>query len=231
MNMKTIYKDWLYYLMAILFIAGWGVFCTFLPERISWINTAPLFVYSSGCMALGLVTVRWLKRKNDSLTMYDPEMGLYSERFFFNALGLEYNRSNRHELPLSLIVFSFETLQETADQLGKTVEEVQKLFIETVSGTIRNSDIFSTLEEDKFSILLPSTDVDGARVAAARLRMAIASELKKQRLGQRTSMPFGICGTSPNVKTSQDLLDGSIKAYDAALNSPRNKIVTCDDGW
>jgi len=231
MNMKTIYEDWLYYLVAILFIAGWGVFCTFLPERISWINTAPLFAYSSGCMALALVTVRWLKRKNDSLTMYDPEMGLYSERFFFNALGLEYNRSNRHELPLSLIVFSFETLRETADQLGKTVEEVQKLFIETVAETIRNSDIFSTLEEDKFSILLPSTDVDGAKVAAARLKRAIASELKKQRLGQRTSMPFGICGTSPNVKTSQDLLDGSIKAYDAALNSPRNKIVTCDDGW
>jgi diguanylate cyclase (GGDEF)-like protein len=231
MNMKAFYENRLYYLVATLFIAGWGFFCTFLPEGTSWINTAPLFVYSSGCIALALVTVRWLKRKNDSLTMYDPEMGLYSERFFFYALGLEYNRSNRHELPLSLIVFSFETIQETADQLGKTVEEVQKLFIETVSETIRNSDIFSTLEEDKFSILLPSTDVDGAKVAAARLKRAIASELKKQRLGQRTSMPFGICGTSPNVKTSQDLLNGSIKAYDAALNSPRNKIVTCDDGW
>lgn len=182
-------------------------------------------------MAIAILAIRWLKKKNDQLSMYDAEMGLYSERFFLNALNLEYNRSSRHELPLSVIVFSFDTLKETANQLGKSVEEIQKLFIETVGETIRNSDIFSSLEDDKFSILLPSTDVDGAKVAATRLKSAIATELKKQRLGQRTSMPFGICGTSPMVKTSQDLLNGSIKAYDAALSSPRNKIVTCSDGF
>ena len=114
--------------------------------------------------------------------------------------------------------------------MGKGDEEVEALFIEKVSSTIRSSDIFSTLEGGRFSILLPSTDVDGAKVAANRLKTAITADLKKQRLGQRTSLPFGICGTSPQVKTSQALLDGSLKAHDAALVSPRNKIVTCHDG-
>lgn len=171
------------------------------------------------------------QKENDRLSMFDKDLGLYSERFFHNALALEYNRSSRYQLPLSLIVFSFDTLKETASQLGKNVKEVQKLFIETVSGTIRNSDILAAMEDDKFSILLPSTDVDGAKVAANRLKTAISSELKKQRLGQRTSMLFGICGTSPNVKTSRDLLDGSIQAYISAQNSPRNNIIACGDGY
>lgn len=223
--------DWIYYLAGAVYIVGWGIFCAFLPEGVSWFNTGPLFAYATAWVLVGSAVIRWLKRKNDRLSLFDPDMGIYSEQFFLNALKIEYSRSNRDELPLSLMVFSFDTLKETADQLGKTVEQVQQLFIETVASTIRSSDILSTLEDGKFTILLPSTDEDGARVAATRLKAAIASELKKQRLGQRTSMPFGICGTSPRVKSSMDLLEGSFKAYAAALHSPRNKIVTCSDGW
>lgn len=221
--------DWTYYGAGIAYLVGWGIFSTFLPENVSWLSTLPLFLYSSGVMALALYLLRWFNRKVNRLSMYDPDMGVYSERFFFNALNMEYSRSNRDELPLSLIVFSFDTLKETAEQLNKSVEEMQKMFIEKISETIRSTDIFSTLEDDKFTILLPSTDVDGAKVAANRLRSAITAELQKERLGQRTSMPFGICGTSPEVKTSQELLAGSIKAYDTAVDSPRNKIVACND--
>lgn len=230
MKKKALIADRLYYLTAALYLVGWGFFTMFTPRHVGWPDTLPLFGYSAGCLTLSLLAIRWLKQKNDRLSMYDQDMGLYSERFFLNALNLEYNKSSRHELPLSVMVFSFEELKETASQLDTSVEEIQKMLIDTVAVTIRNSDVLSSLNDDKFSILLPSTDVDGARVAATRLKSAIAAELKKQRLGQRAIMPFGICGTSANVKTSQDILDGSIRAYDTALHSPRNKIVTCYDG-
>lgn len=231
MSRKTLPTDWIFYLAGALYIIGWALFCTFLPEGVSWFDTAPLFLYAAAWVFIGSALIRWLKRKNDRLSLFDPEMGIYSERFFLNALKIEYSRSSRDELPLSLMVFSFDTLKETASQLGKEEDVVKRQFIETVAGTIRSSDILSVMEDDKFSVLLPSTDVDGAKVAATRLKAAIGSELKKHRLGQRTSMPFGICGTSPGVHSSMELLEGSFNAYAAALNSPRNKIVSCSDSW
>jgi len=228
MRNRTAIKDWIYGIVAVIFVVGWGGM-HILQDGLSWTTTTPLLLYSVLFLAAVLLVTRWLKRKNEELALSDPELNLYSERFFYNALNLECNKSERHEMPVALMVFSFDTLKETADQLGKSVEEIQLLFIETVGRTIRNSDVFSTMKDGRFSILLPSTDADGAKVAANRVKRAISEELKKQRLGQRTTVPFGICGTSSKIKTSKQLLEGSIKAYVEAQRSPRNKIITCAD--
>lgn len=229
MNTHTWIGNLAYYVVGVLYLIGWGLFCTLLPEKVSWLNTLPLFFYSSLCLGVAVYALRLLKRRYDKLALSDPDTNLYNERFFFSALSLEFNRSSRHGLPLSLVVFSFDNLKETATQLGQSVPKLNKLFIETVASTIRNTDIFSTLEHDKYSLLLPNTDVDGAKVAANRLKVEIETRLKKIRLGQRATVPFGVCGTSQGAASSDELFAGSIQAYSVAQGSPRNKIVSCGE--
>ncbi|WP_158946420.1 GGDEF domain-containing protein [Pseudodesulfovibrio cashew] len=219
-----------YAVLAVAYLVGWGVFCAVAPAHVAWTDTLPLLLYSACCLAVAILAFRIQGIRLAKLSMSDPNTNLYNERFFLNALKLEFSRSHRHELPLSIMVFSFGDINETAKQLERNVKDIRKLFIHTVSETIRSSDIFSVLEQDKYSILLPSTDVDGAKVAASRLKEAIATELKKIRLGQRTTMPFGICGTSSNgAESSDELFAGSMQAYSVARNSPRNTVVICGE--
>lgn len=229
MMIHTWFKDSVYGVVAAVYLLGWGTFCLLLPDQVTWLNTAPLFLYSALCLAAAMYAIRYLQQRLEKLSLADPDLNLYNERFFKSALNLEFNRSNRHDLPLSLVVFSFDDLRETADQLGRDATDINKLFVQTVSTTIRSSDILSALEKGKYSLLLPNTDVDGAKVAASRLKAEISSELKKMRLGQRTSVPFGICGTTEGVKSSDELFAGSVQAYSVAKGSPRNKIVSCGE--
>ncbi len=228
MNIKQLWENYSLAFLIALFLAGWFIILSMLPEHLRWRDTAPLLIYTLACFIPTILALRKAWKRNDELSIADPLTGLYTERFFYRALKLEFKRSTRYRLPLSLVIFSIDELGREAEAYGKKPKEINKLVLKTISSTIRESDIFSALEQDKYSLLLPNTPVDGAQTAANRVMSKIRTELQKLKLGRHISVPFGICGIQEReVTSSEELFAGSAQAYAAARVSPRNKIVVC----
>jgi diguanylate cyclase (GGDEF)-like protein len=121
-----------------------------------------------------------LEKKNrelQELAYYDPLTGLPNRRFFFEHASLIFEEVKRYEKPLSLLVMDIDHFKKINDTYGHDVGDlVLKTFADVLRGIVRKSDICARLGGEEFVVLLPNTDLEGARVLAERIRTAVAKK-------------------------------------------------------
>jgi two-component system, cell cycle response regulator len=109
------------------------------------------------------------------LAMSDPLTGLMNRRAFVEAMGRELSRANRYGLPLSMLLLDVDHFKKVNDTRG---HEAGDLVLKGVSATVhsiaRKSDIVGRWGGEEFVLGLPQATAAGARVAAERLRRAVA---------------------------------------------------------
>jgi diguanylate cyclase (GGDEF)-like protein len=114
-------------------------------------------------------------RELQELAYYDPLTGLPNRRFFFEHASLIFEEVKRYEKPLSLLVMDIDYFKEINDTYGHDVGDlVLKTFAGLLRGIVRQSDICARFGGEEFVVLLPNTDLEGARVLAERIRTAVA---------------------------------------------------------
>jgi diguanylate cyclase (GGDEF)-like protein len=104
----------------------------------------------------------------DSLTL------LANRRQFFVRLEAEVHRARRLSQPLALVLFDLDYFKSINDAHGHAVgdsvlREVGKL----LSGSVREWDLAARLGGEEFALILPATDLEGAREVADRVRRRI----------------------------------------------------------
>ena len=138
---------------------------------------------------------RQLEKVTRSLEMEcitDFKTGIYNDRFFFQRLREEVNRSIRHGLALSLVMFDFDNFKEINDQFDHTFGDFVLLaFARKLRAEIRQIDIPARLGGDEFALLLPSTDLEEATQMASRLR-ELVSEYRFEKDGRSTSVSLSM---------------------------------------
>jgi diguanylate cyclase (GGDEF)-like protein len=152
----------------------------------------------------------------------DPLTKLYNKNFFQTYLAQENTRSQRYQRQVSLIlgdIDGFNTLNEQHSyEVGDTVlTEIGKIF----RISCRRSDIPVRIENDKFAILLPETDLMGGLMLAERLCQSIR-EHEFEEAGPVT-ISFGVATLS---KTKEDLLKHAEASLADAKQSGGNKVVS-----
>ena len=119
-----------------------------------------------------------LEEKNkelQELAYYDPLTGLSNRRFFFEHASLIFEEVKRYEKPLSLLAMDIDHFKKINDTYGHDVGDiVLKTFAGLLRGIVRKSDICARFGGEEFMILLPNTDLDGAKVLAERIRTTVA---------------------------------------------------------
>jgi diguanylate cyclase (GGDEF)-like protein len=114
-------------------------------------------------------------RELQELAYYDPLTGLPNRRFFFEHASLIFEEVKRHEKPLSLLSMDIDHFKKINDTYGHDVGDVVlKTFANVLRGIVRQSDICARLGGEEFVVLLPNTDLEGAKVLAERIRTAVA---------------------------------------------------------
>ncbi len=98
----------------------------------------------------------------------------YNRNKFNQLLLAEIKKANRHDLIFSIIIFDIDDFKSVNDTWGhlegdKVLKEMAGIAMES----LRESDIFARWGGEEFSILLPGTGVNGAAVAAEKLRQQI----------------------------------------------------------
>jgi diguanylate cyclase (GGDEF)-like protein len=108
------------------------------------------------------------------LALKDGLTGLYNHTYFQDALKKEMSQAGRYGHALSLLLFDLDHFKKVNDTHGhptgdRVLEEVGAV----IRKATRRADIAARYGGEEFAVILPETDLKGARVIAERLRGAV----------------------------------------------------------
>jgi diguanylate cyclase (GGDEF)-like protein len=184
----------------------------------------------AGYAAAALNTVDRLGRiGRDSL--HDPETGVYSAAFHEDYFKKERFKAARFRRPLSVIFLVVENYSLLLEQTRESVVTgVLSAMIDTVQKALRDSDLVSRQEPNRFCIVLPETDAFGAMLAVRRLRNAVREKSRIRFLGTDYSLqPLFLSATWPrDGKDFPELLRVAEQKYARKLKSPLHRQRLAD---
>lgn len=141
--------------------------------------------------------------ENRRLAFTDALTGAYNHRFLKKHLPREYERCRRYEHPLSVLVCDLDRFKLVNDGYGhETGDEVLRLFCQRATHELRASDWIARTGGEEFVVVLPETDLAGARVVAEKIRGAMAA--KKVVTGANSFVTTVSIGFS-SAETPEDL--------------------------
>jgi diguanylate cyclase (GGDEF)-like protein len=104
----------------------------------------------------------------------DPLTGLYNLEFLVGFLQQQLLFSFRQKLPVGLLLIDLDNFAELNNRYGMGFGDaiLTKIASRLLTAT-RSSDLSARYGGDEFAIVLPNTDVNGARILAEKLRLEI----------------------------------------------------------
>jgi len=108
----------------------------------------------------------------------DPLTNLYNQRVFWELLGYELGRAQRHNYRFGLLVIDLDNFKHINDTYGHLVgDKYLAQIADTIHGCLRQGDILARYGGDEFSIVLPETDHEQTYMVADRIREALEKML------------------------------------------------------
>lgn len=164
------------------------------------------------------------------LTVTDPLTKCYNRRYLNENLLKEIARSVRYNQPLSVIICDIDRFKNINDTFGHMAgDNILKTLPERISGNIRtNIDWIVRFGGEEFIIVLPSTDLDGARIIAERIRTSVESTPVKYSSYIITfTASFGVASLAPvdYSCTADDLITRADTMLYEAKRGGRNRVA------
>jgi diguanylate cyclase (GGDEF)-like protein len=122
-----------------------------------------------------------LQAANEALSAIattDALTGLPNRRAFDEAILRDLARTTRQGGPLSLAVLDVDHFKMFNDTYGHAIgDDVLKVVGRTLAGCLRQGDVGARYGGEEFVLILPNTDTAGAKIAADRVREAVAAQI------------------------------------------------------
>lgn len=105
----------------------------------------------------------------DALTM------LYNSRHFYDQVAIETERASRYRRPLSLLLLDADNFKQLNDTHGHLEgDHALHILANVIRSCLRSTDTAYRYGGEEFTVLLPETDLDAAKIFADRLRETFA---------------------------------------------------------
>jgi diguanylate cyclase (GGDEF)-like protein len=162
------------------------------------------------------------------LVMQDGLTEIGNRRLFTEELAREFSRAQRHDRPLSIIVFDIDLFKEVNDTLGHLCGDFAlKRLTRVCREELRSEQVFARMGGDEFAVLCPETRLEGVVVLAERLRAAVAEHRFETDMVDgsfRITCSFGCAQLTPSMESENELVDAADKALYAAKDQGRNRV-------
>jgi diguanylate cyclase (GGDEF)-like protein len=168
---------------------------------------------------------RWLER----LANRDGLTGLANRRRFNEILEIEWKRASRSGEPLTLLLLDVDHFKDYNDTYGHLAgDEVLKALASVLLDTThRAADFVARFGGEEFAVLLPSTDLHGAKRIAKELRSRVRN-LEIPHRGSLThehvTICVGVAGARPGPEHEVLTL---VRRADEALNRAKQNGRDC----
>jgi two-component system cell cycle response regulator len=162
------------------------------------------------------------------LATYDSLTGLLNRNAFLRELAREVERARRYGRAMSLLMLDLDHFKSVNDTWGHpTGDRVLAQIGRILRACTRNCDHAGRYGGEECGVILTETGLEGARVAAERIRSAVASA-DFGLPGTRITVSVGGATLSDDIATPEQLVARADAALYAAKNAGRNTI--CIEG-
>lgn len=154
--------------------------------------------------------------------------GLHNRRAFEDMARQELARWQRGRDPLALLIIDADHFKRVNDTHGHgTGDAVLRSLAASVRDQVRELDIVARLGGEELVVMMPSTDLVGARAAAERIRQAIELlRVSAPEGGQiRFTVSVGVAEASRDASSIELLLQRADEALYEAKRRGRNRTV------
>jgi diguanylate cyclase (GGDEF)-like protein len=166
-----------------------------------------------------------------SLVISDELTGLYSLRHFRFCLEREISAFERDGKAFTLLLIDADDFKRINDAHGHIIGDT--VLMETarrIAASTRDNDLTFRYGGEEFAVLLPSTDAEGARPVAERIRGAIEAHVfETEGLRLRLTISIGVSSCPKTAANSKDLLLAVDKALYRAKAAGKNRIVVAGE--
>jgi diguanylate cyclase (GGDEF)-like protein len=162
------------------------------------------------------------------LTITDPLTGLNNQKSFINQAVRELERTWRYKRPLSMISLVIDDIRNLNDRFGREIgDRILHSLGRICTESLRRVDVVGRYTGNNFVILLPETELEGARDVAERLRMKVQSFRIDSPEGHVTfSISLGVAGLSENeVIDLERFIDRANQALYTAVQAGGNQTL------
>ena len=166
-------------------------------------------------------------KKLETMASKDFLTDLYNRRFFADIANNTINLAKRQTKGFSSLMIDIDKFKKVNDTYGhSTGDEVLKNLASVLTKNTRASDIVARFGGEEFVILLPDTDIAGAKIIAQKIRQRVESKsLQIHGASINYTISIGISQFNKNIDSVIDtVLDRADKALYEAKNSGRNRV-------
>lgn len=170
------------------------------------------------------------QRSIEIMAITDELTGLYNRRFGFQRIVSELRLASRYGTPFSCLMMDIDHFKMVNDTYGHlTGDKVLRELARIVRENCRASDIPSRFGGEEFLIILPSTDITGAKSVAEKLRMAVLNNQFSSTDNKlfHLTVSFGCSSVrfgAKGVISTEDIVAAADKALYIAKREGRNRV-------
>lgn len=119
----------------------------------------------------------------EELVEKDAMTGLYNHYTSLQKLSKEIEHTNKTGYPLSVVLIDIDDFKKINDLYGHLVgDEVLKKFSEVMLNNSRSIDKVGRCGGDEFIIILPNTDIEGAKLLSEKIKMELSKTVIESNL-------------------------------------------------
>jgi diguanylate cyclase (GGDEF)-like protein len=157
-----------------------------------------------------------LYQETERLAITDSLTGLHNLRYFYETLEKEIQRSERYHHSVSVIILDIDEFKAYNDLYGHLAgDDVLRELAQLMSKVTRQTDTLARYGGEEFTIILPETEIGGARFVAERL----LEEVREHRFSMQDGQTTGRITISLGVATYPHHADDATALVDAADNA------------
>ena len=178
-----------------------------------------------------------LKQELDQATKYSEELeeklnhdqltGAYNRRAYDRRVEEEMSRFLRYGTVFSLLLMDADKFKSVNDTYGHAIGDrcLQEIIKRTLP-LLRKNDMLARYGGEEFMVIMPETDIEGAREAAEKIRRTIEKIefiYKKEKV--RVTVSIGVAQARKGDKTHHQVFERADIAVYKAKENGRNQVV------
>ncbi len=168
----------------------------------------------------------------ESLARTDVLTGLANRRGFFDQAGPLVASAQRYGEPVAVAMFDLDRFKSINDTWGHAAgDEVLRAFSDILRRNLRGADSAGRIGGEEFALVLPRTDLSGARVVCERIRAEIAARVFSDGHGAvfSATVSVGLASSGDTRYHCETLLADADTALYKAKAAGRNRTAAFGD--
>jgi diguanylate cyclase (GGDEF)-like protein len=173
-----------------------------------------------------------LHEELERLSVTDRLTELYNHGYFQQRLDEELGRASRFAHTLSLIMLDIDDFKVFNDTFGHPRgDKVLQMVGDAIRENLREMDVAARYGGEEFVVVLPETDLEGARAVAERIRCSVEQLAFVGGEGippVHKTISVGVAAYPRNASTQGKLIETADHAMYVAKRAGKNRVVAAD---